>query len=132
MERDPHRRACLVVRREEQGLVAELERALDLVGLDVLPELDGPDGHGSRHLLIMPRTFGFGQNLPMAFVDELTVLARGGGGGHGSSSILREPYNPRGGPDGGDGGRGGDVVFEVAAGVRDLAWLADHPHLRAA
>src|SRR4029453_9925192 len=46
-------------------------------------------------------------------------------------SILREPYNPRGGPDGGDGGDGGDVVFEVARGVRDLAWLADHPHLRA-
>jgi GTP-binding protein len=79
----------------------------------------------------MPRTFVFGHNLPMTFVDELTVLARGGDGGHGSSSILREPYNPRGGPDGGDGGRGGDVVFEVATGVRDLAWLADHPHLRA-
>jgi GTP-binding protein len=79
----------------------------------------------------MPRTFGFGHNLPVTFVDELTVLARGGDGGYGSSSILREPYNPRGGPDGGDGGRGGDVVFEVAAGVRDLAWLADHPHLRA-
>ena len=78
----------------------------------------------------MPRTFGFGHNLLMTFVDELTVLARGGDGGHGSSSILREPYNPRGGPDGGDGGRGGDVVFEVATGVRDLAWLADHPHLR--
>src|SRR4029453_17138100 len=43
----------------------------------------------------------------------------------------REPYTPRGGPDGGDGGRGGDVVFEVATGVRDLAWLADHPHVRA-
>lgn len=79
----------------------------------------------------MPRTFGFGHNLPMTFVDELTVLARGGDGGHGSSSILREPYNPRGGPDGGDGGRGGDVVFEVATGVRDLAGLADHPHVRA-
>ncbi len=79
----------------------------------------------------MPRTIVFGHNLPMTFVDELTVLARGGDGGHGSSSILREPYNPRGGPDGGDGGRGGDVVFEVATGVRDLGWLADHPHLRA-
>ena len=79
----------------------------------------------------MPRTFRFGHNLPMTFVDELTVLARGGDGGHGSSSILREPYNPRGGPDGGDGGRGGDVVFEVSTGVRDLAWLADHPHVRA-
>jgi GTP-binding protein len=67
----------------------------------------------------------------MAFVDELTVFARGGRGGDGSSSMLREPYNPRGGPDGGDGGRGGDVVFEASTGVRDLSWLADHPHLRA-
>ena len=67
----------------------------------------------------------------MAFVDELTVFARSGRGGNGSSSILREPYNPRGGPDGGDGGKGGDVVFEVSTGVRDLSGLADQPHLRA-
>jgi GTP-binding protein len=67
----------------------------------------------------------------MAFVDEVTVFARGGRGGDGSPAILREPYKPRGGPDGGDGGRGGDVVFEVSRGVRDLSWLGDHPHLRA-
>lgn len=79
----------------------------------------------------MPRAWRFGHNLSMTFVDELTVFARAGRGGNGSSSILREPYNPRGGPDGGDGGDGGDVVFEVSTGVRDLAWLADHPHLRA-
>ena len=80
---------------------------------------------------IMPRTCGFGHNLSMTFVDELTVFARSGRGGNGSSSILREPYNPRGGPDGGDGGKGGDVVFEVSTGVRDLSGLADQPHLRA-
>ena len=68
----------------------------------------------------------------MAFVDEVTVFVRAGRGGHGSASILREPYKPRGGPDGGDGGRGGDVVFEVDPGLRDLSWLADHPHQRAA
>jgi GTP-binding protein len=79
----------------------------------------------------MPRTCGFGHNLFMTFVDELTVFARSGRGGNGSSSILREPYNPRGGPDGGDGGKGGDVVFEVSTGVRDLSGLADQPHLRA-
>ena len=67
----------------------------------------------------------------MAFVDEVTAFARGGRGGDGSASMLREPYNPRGGPDGGDGGPGGDVVLEVSTGVRDLSWLADHPHLRA-
>ena len=68
----------------------------------------------------MPGTCGFGHNLTMTFIDELTVFARSGRGGNGSSSILREPYNPRGGPDGGDGGKGGDVVFEVSTGVRDL------------
>ncbi|GBC87648.1 GTPase Obg [bacterium HR12] len=67
----------------------------------------------------------------MAFVDEVTVVVRGGRGGDGAVSILREPYRPRGGPDGGDGGRGGDVVFEVDPGVHDLSFLADHPHLRA-
>jgi GTPase len=79
----------------------------------------------------MPRTCGFGHNQSVTFVDELTVFARSGRGGNGSSSILREPYNPRGGPDGGDGGKGGDVVFEVSTGVRDLSGLADQPHLRA-
>jgi GTP-binding protein len=67
----------------------------------------------------------------MGFVDEVTVFARAGRGGDGSASVLREPYTPRGGPDGGDGGRGGDVVFEVSMGVRDLSALADHPHPRA-
>src|SRR6266545_688746 len=69
--------------------------------------------------------------MTMPFVDEVTVIARGGRGGDGSSALLREPFKPRGGPDGGDGGRGGDVVFEVSSGVRDLSWLADHPHQRA-
>jgi GTPase len=67
----------------------------------------------------------------VGFVDEVTVFARAGRGGDGSSSILREPYKPFGGPDGGDGGRGGDVVFEVDRGVHDLSFLADHPHQRA-
>ena len=67
----------------------------------------------------------------MDFVDEVTVIARAGRGGDGSASLLREPFKPKGGPDGGDGGRGGDVVFEVSLGVRDLSSLADHPHLRA-
>ncbi|MEX2203742.1 MAG: GTPase ObgE [Actinomycetota bacterium] len=68
----------------------------------------------------------------MAFVDEVTVFARGGKGGDGSAAVLREPYKPRGGPDGGDGGDGGDVVFEVSTGIHDLSALANDPHLRAA
>jgi GTP-binding protein len=67
----------------------------------------------------------------MAFVDEVTVFARAGNGGHGSASLHSEPYKPLGGPDGGDGGRGGDVVFQVSGRVRDLSALADRPHLRA-
>jgi len=67
----------------------------------------------------------------MAFADETVVFVKGGKGGDGAVSFRREPYTPRGGPDGGDGGTGGDVVLEVSTGVRDLSWLADHPHQRA-
>lgn len=67
----------------------------------------------------------------MAFVDECTVFAHAGRGGHGSASLHSEPYKPRGGPDGGNGGDGGSIVIEVSRGVHDLSWLADHPHQRA-
>ncbi|MBI5609557.1 MAG: GTPase ObgE [Deltaproteobacteria bacterium] len=46
----------------------------------------------------------------MQFIDQATIYASSGAGGHGSKSFRREKYIPRGGPDGGDGGRGGDVV----------------------
>jgi GTP-binding protein len=65
------------------------------------------------------------------FTDECTVFVEAGRGGNGSASLHSEPYKPRGGPDGGNGGRGGSVVFEVARGIHDLSWLADHPHQRA-
>ncbi len=67
----------------------------------------------------------------MAFVDECTVYAEAGRGGNGSAHLHSEPYKPRGGPDGGSGGDGGSVVFEVDPGLRDLSWLAEHPHRRA-
>ncbi len=67
----------------------------------------------------------------MAFADETVVFVRGGQGGDGAASFRREPFTPRGGPDGGDGGHGGSVVLEVSTGLRDLSWLADHPHQRA-
>ncbi|HEX6844005.1 MAG TPA: GTPase ObgE [Actinomycetota bacterium] len=67
----------------------------------------------------------------MAFVDECTVFVQAGRGGDGSASLHSEPYKPRGGPDGGNGGGGGSVIFEVSAGLRDLGWLADHPHQKA-
>jgi GTP-binding protein len=64
----------------------------------------------------------------MAFVDEVTVFVKGGRGGNGSAALHSEPYKPLGGPDGGNGGPGGSVVFEVTGRVRDLSALADHPH----
>jgi GTPase len=65
------------------------------------------------------------------FVDEVKLMIRGGRGGDGSASMRREPFNPRGGPDGGDGGRGGSVVLRVDPSMFDLSAYRDHPHQRA-
>ena len=67
----------------------------------------------------------------MTFVDEVDVEVRAGRGGDGSAAMRSEPYKPKGGPEGGDGGRGGDVVFRATRNLHDLAWFTDHPHLRA-
>jgi GTP-binding protein len=68
----------------------------------------------------------------MAFVDECTVFVQAGRGGDGAASLHSEPFKPRGGPDGGNGGAGGSVVVQVDRGVHDLSGLDDHPHQRAA
>jgi GTP-binding protein len=65
------------------------------------------------------------------FVDEAVIFARGGRGGDGAATFRREAHVPRGGPDGGDGGRGGDVILEVSPDVYDLSWVARNPHQRA-
>ena len=54
------------------------------------------------------------------FVDRARITVKSGRGGNGSVSFRREPFVPEGGPDGGDGGKGGDVVFEANNSYRTL------------
>ena len=56
----------------------------------------------------------------MQFIDRSKISVRAGDGGNGKSSFRREKFVPKGGPDGGDGGKGGDVVLEVDANVNTL------------
>ena len=62
----------------------------------------------------------------MAFADRATIYIRSGKGGDGHVSFRREMYVPNGGPDGGDGGRGGDIIFEVNEGLNTLADFRFH------
>jgi GTP-binding protein len=64
-------------------------------------------------------------------VDEARILVSSGKGGDGAASFRKEKYQPRGGPDGGTGGRGGSVVLEASSGVGHLGWLKNHPHQQA-
>ena len=61
------------------------------------------------------------------FADRAKIYVRSGRGGDGHVSFYREKYVPNGGPDGGDGGKGGDVYFEIDRGINTLA---DFRHIR--
>lgn len=65
------------------------------------------------------------------FVDRVTIFVKGGDGGNGCLSFRREKYAPRGGPNGGDGGRGGDVVLLADTGHSNLAHLSFQRHWKA-
>ena len=56
----------------------------------------------------------------MRFLDEAKIYVRSGDGGHGCLSFRREKNVPFGGPDGGDGGRGGDVAATAVEGLNTL------------
>ena len=62
-----------------------------------------------------------------SFIDQVEVLVRSGKGGDGSASFRREALVEFGGPDGGDGGRGGDVVFKASEHVNSLLTLYYDP-----
>jgi GTPase len=65
----------------------------------------------------------------MRFIDEARVYVRAGKGGDGAVAFLREKYRPFGGPAGGDGGRGGDVILEVDGGLASLLDFKYKPRL---
>src|SRR5438270_10950659 len=56
----------------------------------------------------------------MQFIDEAEIFAKAGDGGRGAVAFRREKYVPRGGPSGGDGGNGGDIVLETDARLTTL------------
>ena len=67
----------------------------------------------------------------VTFVDRVVLHAQAGDGGNGCASVLREKFKPLGGPDGGNGGRGGDIVAIVDSGVTTLLEFHHSPHKRA-
>ena len=65
------------------------------------------------------------------FVDRVTLYASAGKGGDGCVSVKREKFKPLGGPDGGNGGRGGDVILVVDPSVTTLLDFHHSPHRKA-
>jgi GTPase len=65
------------------------------------------------------------------FADQVALRVKAGDGGHGCASVRREKFKPLGGPDGGNGGRGGDVILEVDPGTATLLDLHRRPVRRA-
>jgi len=65
----------------------------------------------------------------MRFIDEARVYVQAGKGGDGAIAFLREKFRPFGGPAGGDGGRGGNVIFEVDEGLATLLDFKYTPRL---
>ncbi|HIJ80786.1 MAG TPA: GTPase ObgE [Desulfuromonadales bacterium] len=67
----------------------------------------------------------------MKFIDEVTLYASSGHGGAGCVAFRHEKFIEFGGPSGGDGGKGGDVIFEAASGLSTLLELRHRPHQKA-
>src|SRR5688572_9417953 len=63
------------------------------------------------------------------FIDEIKVFARAGHGGKGCIAFLREAYRPKGGPSGGNGGRGGNVILQADHDLNNLNHQFHQPRL---
>lgn len=66
----------------------------------------------------------------MDFIDESRIFVKAGDGGNGCCSFRREKYIPKGGPDGGDGGKGGDVIIVASTHYHTLLDQRYHPHYK--
>lgn len=66
----------------------------------------------------------------MKFVDSVKISAKAGRGGNGCMSFLRERFKPNGGPDGGNGGKGGSIILEATSNLQTLADLEYQRHIR--
>ncbi|APT92069.1 GTPase CgtA [Corynebacterium phocae] len=65
------------------------------------------------------------------FIDRVVLHLQAGDGGHGCASVHREKFKPLGGPDGGNGGHGGDVILEVSPQIHTLMDFHYRPHIKA-
>ena len=71
---------------------------------------------GNNYHLILPDIQSRKDKGEIMFADRAKIYIRSGKGGDGHCSFRRELYVPNGGPDGGDGGRGGDLIFAIDEG----------------
>jgi GTP-binding protein len=90
--------------------------------------VDRSSGHSPRYLALRPLLHII---CGVMFVDRVQIELQAGKGGDGCSSMRREKYVPKGGPDGGDGGVGASIILEAKLGVNSLAAYAHTRFFRA-